>query len=92
MANRSATARCSGSEIARRTHCATIANRMITYPTVMIAHWPSTIASCTPAARTRTPAIWTIVVRRYSQSSVSKAEANQVKFIHAHQIAKKIIA
>ena len=46
------------------------------------------MAACTPAASTRTPAIWTIVITRYSQSSVSKAEANQVKFIHAHQIAK----
>ena len=33
-----------------------------------------------------------MVVTRYSQSSVSNAEANQVKFIHAHQMAKKIMA
>ena len=31
-----------------------------------------------------TPTIWTIVVSRYNQSSVSYALANQLKFIHAH--------
>lgn len=40
----------------------------------------------------RTPAIWTNVAMRYGQSSVSNDVANQVKFIHAHQIAKKSIA
>ncbi|CNL09451.1 Uncharacterised protein [Mycobacterium tuberculosis] len=40
----------------------------------------------------RTPAICTKVAIRYSQSSVSNEVANQVKFIHAHQIAKKSIA
>lgn len=36
--------------------------------------------------------IWTRVSSRYGTSSVSYAEANQVKFIQAHQIAKKTIA
>jgi len=37
---------------------------------------------------TSAPAIWTRVSRRYKSSSLSYAEANQVKFIQAHQIAK----
>lgn len=40
---------------------------------------------------TSAPAIWTRVVARYSQSSTSKAEANQVKFIQAHQMPKNTI-
>ena len=47
------------------------------------------IAGPTPAASTSTPAICTKVATRYSQSSVSKDVANQVKLIHAHQMAKK---
>lgn len=69
-----------------------MASRMITYPQVTTAHSPSAIAAWTPVASTSTPPICTIVVSRYSQSSTSNAEANQVKFIHAHQMAKKIIA
>ncbi len=42
----------------------------------------------TPAVTTSTPAIWTNVSKRYTTSSVSYAEANHVKFIHGHQIAK----
>ena len=53
---------------------------------------PSVNAWGMPAAKTRTPPIWTNVVTRYSQSSVSKEVANQVKFIQAHQIAKNTIA
>ena len=34
-----------------------------------------------------TPTICTIVVRRYTQSSVSYAEANHAKLIHAHDTA-----
>jgi hypothetical protein len=34
------------------------------------------------------PAIWTMVSTRWSQSSVSKDVANQVKFVQAHQIPK----
>lgn len=45
-----------------------------------------------PAASVSTPPICTNVSTRYSQSSVANEVANQVKFIHAHQIAKKIIA
>ena len=41
---------------------------------------------------TSTPPICTIVMTRYSQSSESNADAKQVKFIHAHQMAKKIMA
>ncbi|SHU91549.1 Uncharacterised protein [Mycobacteroides abscessus subsp. abscessus] len=50
------------------------------------------IARSTPAAMVSAPAICTKVVNRYSQSSVSKALANQVKFIQAHQMAKNPIA
>ena len=52
--------------------------------------WSSN-ARGTPAASTRTPLICSMVSRRYGTSSVSYAEANQVKFIHAHQIAKNTI-
>ena len=45
-----------------------------------------------PAASTSTPPIWTNVSSRYSQSSAPKDVANQVKFIHAHQIAKNTSA
>jgi len=38
------------------------------------------------------PAIWTNVIIRYSQSSVSYALANQVKLIQAFRIAKNTIA
>jgi len=34
------------------------------------------------------PAICANTARRYGTSSQSYADANQVKFIHAHQIAK----
>ena len=52
--------------------------------------WPSSIEWKTggmPSASTTTPTIWTIVVIRKNQSSVSYAEANQVKLIQAQQIA-----
>lgn len=45
----------------------------------------------TPAARISTPEIWTRVTTRNSASSVSYADANQLKFTQAHQMAKKII-
>jgi hypothetical protein len=45
----------------------------------------------TPAARMSAPAICTNTASRYGTSSQSYAEANQVKFIHAHQMAKKTI-
>ncbi len=48
-------------------------------------------ARVTPAASTSTPAICTSVVSRYTPSSTSYADANQVKFIHAHQMAKNTI-
>ena len=37
------------------------------------------------------PVIWTSVVTRYGTSSLSYADANQVKLTHAHQIAKNTI-
>lgn len=49
-------------------------------------------ASAAPAATTSAPVIWTSVSSRYGTSSVSYAEANQVKFIQAHQIAKNTMA
>ena len=42
-----------------------------------------------PNVRTRTPTICSIVVSRYTQSSVSYAEANQLKLIHA-QLTEKV--
>ena len=41
-----------------------------------------------PRARISTPTIWIIVSRRNTQSSVSYADANQEKLIHAQLIAK----
>lgn len=49
------------------------------------------MAGTAPAASTSAPPIWTMVRMRYSQSSLSNALANHVKFIHAHQIAKNSI-
>ena len=40
----------------------------------------------------QTPTIWTIVTTRNTQSSVSKAEANQEKLIQAQMIAKTPMA
>ena len=45
----------------------------------------------TPAARISAPVICTNTASRYGTSSQSYAEANQVKFIHAHQMAKNTI-
>ena len=42
--------------------------------------------------RCSTPTIWTIVTTRKTQSSVSKAEANQEKLIQAQMIAKTAMA
>jgi hypothetical protein len=41
-----------------------------------------------PSARMITPTICTIVASRNAQSSVSYADANQEKLIHAQQIVK----
>ena len=62
---------------------------MMTYPNVTMrkSGW-SAAARGTPAASTSAPVIWTNVVSRYTASSVSYADANQVKFIQAHQMAK----
>jgi hypothetical protein len=49
---------------------------------------PRSKARGTPAASSNAPAIWTSVVNLYTSSSGSYADANVVKFIHAHQIAK----
>ena len=46
----------------------------------------------TPAARMSTPTIWTNVSSRYGTSSLSYADENHVKFIHAHQMAKNTMA
>src|SRR4029453_15432619 len=46
----------------------------------------------TPAPMNGAPGGCTNPVSRYSTSSVSYADANQVKFIQAHQIAKNNIA
>jgi hypothetical protein len=42
-----------------------------------------------PDARSNAPEICTKTSSRYGTSSQSYAEANQVKAIHAHQMAKK---
>jgi hypothetical protein len=52
---------------------------------------PRSNARGTPAASTSTPLICSMVSKRYGTSSVSYADANQVKFIHAHQMAKNTI-
>jgi len=44
-----------------------------------------------PAANNNAPAIWTNTSSRYGTSSQSYADANQVKAIHAHQMAKNTI-
>jgi hypothetical protein len=49
------------------------------------------IARGAPDASTSTPAICTKTSNRYATPSVSYAEANHVKFIHAHQMAKNTI-
>jgi hypothetical protein len=76
-----------------RSHCTIMATRITTYATTTIVKSGSCASKtgAMPAAITSTPAICTIVTTRYSQSSTSNDVANQVKFIHAHQIAKKII-
>ena len=64
---------------------------MTTYPTATTTKSngpPASIDAKTggmPSASTMTPIICTIVRARWNQSSVSKAEANQVKLIHAQQ-------
>lgn len=78
---------------AARNHCAIMATRMTTYPatiTLLLKVPSSSIdsnISGSPIARMMTPTICTIVVTRKSQSSVSNADANQVKLIHAHTMA-----
>jgi hypothetical protein len=64
---------------------------MITYPMTMTVKSLSAKTRGTPAAMTSEPAICTSTSSRYGTSSVSYAEANQVKFIHAHQMAKNVI-
>ena len=49
--------------------------------------WSATAVG-TAAAYTRAPAICTSVNSRYGTSSASWADANHVKFIHAHQMPK----
>ena len=44
-----------------------------------------------PAATVSAPPIWTRVMTRYNQSSLSYADANQVKFSQPHQTAKNAI-
>ncbi len=65
---------------------------MIAYPIVTIVKSFAPLARGTPAAITSAPAICTRTASRYGTSSVSNADANHVKFIHAHQSAKKTIA
>ena len=78
---------------ATRSHWSTTATRMTTYPPTMTPVSrlpPSSMEEKTagrPIATTRTPAIWTMVRTRKSQSSLSNAEANQVKLIHAQTTA-----
>lgn len=43
-----------------------------------------------PTATISTPMIWTNTRSRYGTSSVSNADANHVKFIQAHQMAKNV--
>jgi hypothetical protein len=45
-----------------------------------------------PRAAMHTPTIWTIVTTRNTQSSVSKADANQEKLIQAQMMAKTPMA
>lgn len=67
---------------------------MMMYPTTMsrlFGLWPCAAASKltgSPKVRTMTPIIWTSVATRNSASSLSYADANHVKFIHAHVMAK----
>src|SRR5262245_60515475 len=85
--------RWTGSCLAARNHCPTKATRITTYPTTMtrLLTWvPWSIESNIggrPSVKMMTPTICTIVMSRYTQSSVSNAEANQLKLIHAHHTA-----
>src|ERR1700733_15050617 len=85
----------SGSWFAARNHWITMAMRITTYPatsTRLLTCSPPAIEANTfgiPKVRTRTPTICSIVVSRYTQSSVSYAEANQLKLIHA-QLTEKV--
>ena len=63
-AKRSELRRWGGSVAAARSHWVTMARRMTTYPTVITAKSLPSMASGTPAARIRAPAIWTRVVSR----------------------------
>ena len=65
---------------------------MITYPIVHTTKSPSSTARVTPDASTSTPAICSKVSNRNATSSESWADANQVKFIHAHHTAKNVAA
>src|ERR671917_401631 len=87
-AYRSAPARVTGSWAAARSHWATALMRMTTYPATATLGSRSSRNRGTPAAKTRTPAICANTSRRKAASSGSYADANQVKFIHAHQMAK----
>src|SRR6266508_4718212 len=89
-AYRAAQVRRRGSARITRSHWVTIASRMITYPMTTTRRSPRSNAAEMPEANTSTPAICTSVVIRYGPSSVSYAEANQVKFIQAHQMPKNI--
>lgn len=68
--------RCAGSERAARTHCTSIARRMMPYPMTMtvLSKWPFSTAwnkSGMPSVKMTTPIICTVVSSPYSQSSVS---------------------
>ena len=71
-----------------------MASRMMTYPKTRtrLSTWPPSSMEWnragSPSATMHTPTIWTIVTTRNTQSSVSKAEANQEKLIQAQMIAK----
>ena len=75
-----------------------MASRMMTYPmtSTRLSTWPPSSMEWkragSPSAAMQTPTIWTIVTTRNTQSSVSKAEANQEKLIQAQMIAKTPMA
>jgi len=77
-----------------RSHWKTIATRITTYPMTItrVSRWSPSCSDSksagSPSARMSTPTICTIVVSRKIQSSVSYADANHAKLIHAHDTAK----
>ena len=81
-----------GSCRAARSHSGTSAIRITTYPRVTTPRSWASNARGTPAARISAPVIITNTARRKTTSSLSYADANHVKFIHAHQMAKNTIS